>query len=132
MVAAIYDCLQPIKSSVFTINQGGEILNAKLKRELNTLLIKNYQDYEMPYLNIDDNKIKPITEKLFKDQLDLILSECKKYNWNVTEIPIIFTGGGSLVLSKQIKNIPNARISVNPIWDNVEGYLILRELYFNE
>lgn len=124
---AIYERLKPIPSSVFTINEGGNMTNAKIKRALNTTFTANYQDYEIPYVR-EDGKTKPIIEEVLDIQMQRILSECKKYNWNVDKLPIVFTGGGSLMLEKQIKAI-NGRISKNPIWDNVQGFLRFKELY---
>ena len=116
---AIYERLKPIRSSVFTINEGGLMLDAKIKRALNTAFMTNFQDYEIPY--IKDGKYKSVIDGMVNEQLERIMAECKKYNWNVSELPIIFTGGGSLRFQ--------VRRSKDPVWDNVKGFLKFKEMY---
>jgi len=117
---AIYERLKPIKSSVFTINQGGMILNAKIRRALNTAFMANYQDYEIPYVKAEGER-KPIIDQVVSEHMANILEECKTYNWNIDELPIIFTGGGSLRF--------DVKRSRNPIWDNVKGFMKFKEMY---
>lgn len=124
--AAVYERLNPIKNTVFTVNEGGQIINAKIKRALNTKFLANYQDYEIDYLKANP-KTKPVIDNILNQQMDILLAECKKYNWNITDMPIIFTGGGSLKLEKQIHEI-NGTISKNPVWDNVQGFLKYKEM----
>lgn len=125
--AAIFRNLKPVPSSVFCVNEGGNMTNAKIKRALNTTFLANYQDYEIPYVK-ENSKTKPIIDEVLDAQMQRILSECKKYNWNIAELPIVFTGGGSLMLERQIKAI-SGRISKNPIWDNVQGFLRFKEVF---
>lgn len=133
---AIYERLKPLKCSVFTVNEGGNILQNKIKKTLNTNLGLNYQDYEIPYL-IDDNNtdknIKEIINELVIQQVDRIVDECKKNNWNVGGLQIVFTGGGSLLLQKQIcERVPKAEISPNAIWDNVTGFYKIAEVKYGK
>jgi hypothetical protein len=78
---AIYSNLKPVKSSVFVMNEGGLMLDAKIKRALNTQFLTNYQDYEIPYIKAE-GKFKSVIDGVVQDQLSKIMSECKKYNWN--------------------------------------------------
>jgi plasmid segregation protein ParM len=123
--ASVYERLKPVASTVFSINEGGNIINAKIKRELNSKLEANYQDYEIPYvINNPNEKEKPIIERISREQLKLIIEEMKKYNWNLNSIPIVFTGGGSALFNKILREyLPTAIISPNAIWDNAKGYL---------
>jgi hypothetical protein len=125
--AAIYDKLRPIKSTIFTINEGGNILLNKIKRELNKQLQLNFQDYEIPYLfDSDDKRINEIINDVLHQQLDRIFEEAKKYNWNLNNLPLAFSGGGSLLLSNVIREKkPNAIISEDPIWDNANAYYMI-------
>ena len=126
--AAIYENMRPLPSSVFTVIEGGEILNSKIRRALNTALMTNYQDYEIAYLR-PEGKEKEIVDEILNAQMEIILALCKQFNWNLKKIPIVFTGGGSQILEKQIKQMHNARISRNPVWDNASGFLRLKEMY---
>jgi plasmid segregation protein ParM len=128
---AVYRKLKPIKETVFTINEGGNILLAKLKRELNKQLQTNYQDYEISHLLNDEyygddktkKKISEIINYVLKSQIDRILEEAKKCNWSLNGLEIAFTGGGSLILEKVIKEkIPNAIVSKYAVWDNANAY----------
>lgn len=121
--ALIYDHMKPVMESAFTVNEGGLVLNAKIKRELNMKYGANYQDYEIPHLHD-----KPIINNILNEQMERIVQECRAYNWNIDDLPVIFTGGGSLRLEEQIKQ-HNWSISKNPIWDNVQGFLKFKEAF---
>lgn len=123
----VYSHMKPIKSSAFSINEGGLITNAKIKRALNTALMTNYQNYQIPCLKLD-NKTRPIVDDVLNQQMHRILEECKQYNWDITTLPIIFTGGGSLMLEKQIRSL-NFAISKDCVWDNAKGFLKFKEMY---
>jgi plasmid segregation protein ParM len=121
---AIYESLKPRKESIFTINEGGNMINSKITRELNIKLGSNYHDYEIPYLmENQDKEIRAIIDFVMKGHITKIIETAKKYDWNINRMPIYFTGGGSLLLNKYIKELlPSAIISKDPIWDNVEGF----------
>lgn len=119
---AVYDRMKPLKSSLFTISEGGNILQASLKRALCVQTGGNWQDYEIPYL-IHDGRHKDIVDGVLHAHLLKIRDECLKYNWHLEEMEIVFTGGGSIILEKHIKDIfPKAIMSKNPIWDNCMGF----------
>jgi hypothetical protein len=122
---AIYDRLHPIKSSVFTMNEGGNVTYANIKRALNTNYLANYQDYEIPHLA--DGKVSTVVEDVLDAQFNRIIEECKKYNWHIGALPLIFTGGGSLLLENQIKTNGYA-VSKDPVWDNAKGFLKYKEV----
>jgi len=48
---AIFEDLKPIPETIFTVDQGGIILNNKIKTKLNEKYMLNIQDYEVPYSN---------------------------------------------------------------------------------
>lgn len=116
--ACLYDKLRPIKSSGFTINEGGVMLFAKIKRALNMKFGLNYQDYEIPHvIRKDDLKVNSIINDVINNHLANIFNECQRYNWNLSEIELIFTGGGSLLLDAS-----KIKISKSAIWDNCYGF----------
>lgn len=120
--AAIYDKLKPVKSSMFTLNEGGEILQNKIKHELNRLTGSNYQDYEIPHV-LNKDKNYEIVKDVCASHTRRILEEAQRCNWNIDNLKLIFTGGGSRLLAEYITTlIPNATISKNAIWDNVHGF----------
>lgn len=103
----------------------------KIKRELNRQLSANYQDYEVVHLVQGENnhRINEIINKLMQEQIAQIIQEAKKYNWNVANLPMYFTGGGSALMERQIKSLlPNAIISRSCVWDNVNGFHKIGEM----
>lgn len=130
---AIYRNGKPIRNTAFTINEGGNILENKVKKELNIRLGLNYQDYEIPYLMKDGVKVKgkdnkegnQIVKDIKEKHIESIVQEMKKNNWNVDSIDIMFTGGGSLLLNEDImRRLENAIISSSALWDNARAFYL--------
>jgi len=128
--ACVYADLQPIKSTILTKNEGGNIITSKIVQNLISITGKNYQDWEIPYLyNSSNEDVRKIISNSLEGQLNKILDDLKARNWNVGQYPIVFTGGGSRLLKKQIEALPYASIlSEDPELDNVKGYYDLREV----
>ena len=124
--ACVYDRLKPVRESAFSMNEGGSIIAANIKRALNTATLSNYQDYEIPHVR--DSKARPVVDSVLERQMDRIIEEAKKFNWNVSALPVVFSGGGSLLLERQIRANGWA-ISKDPIWDNVKGFMKFKEMY---
>jgi plasmid segregation protein ParM len=136
---AIYEHLKPLKETFFTINKGGNILESSIKRELNSKLGLNYQDYEIPYVMRDGVKVngKPhpegdsILQSVMLSHVQTILDESKKYNWNLQGMDIVFIGGTSPNLEYPIRKLlPHSTISANPIWVNAEGFYEVGEIFY--
>ena len=121
---AVYERLNPRKDTIFTISEGGNMLNAKITRELNVKTGGNYHDYEIPYLmTSNDKEIKNVIDNIMRTHIAKIIETTKRYDWNTNRLSLIFTGGGSLLLEKYIKEqIPDAVISKDAVWDNVQGF----------
>ncbi len=120
--AAIYDRLKPVKESVFTLSEGGEIFATRLKKEFVRLNGWNCQDYEIPHL-LKDDKFKMIVADVARDHMSRIINQMKRNNWNLKYVNLIFTGGGSLLLEDAIKTIlPNSVVSETAVWDNAMGF----------
>ncbi|HEY5588908.1 MAG TPA: ParM/StbA family protein [Candidatus Paceibacterota bacterium] len=129
--ASLIKNLKIINSSAFTINEGGSILQGKVKRELNNVFSSNYQDYQIDYVIKDrsNKEINNIVDNVLSSHIDVIINEAKKYNWDVKNLKICFTGGGSIMLESQIHTkLPNASISDNAIFDNANGFLRIGEI----
>jgi hypothetical protein len=126
--ACIYENLVPSQASSVTLNEGGNIINANIRRSLNAELGTNYQEYEIANLHRSPNpRAKLIAGETIAARVEKLLSDLKSYGWNIGEIPLCFTGGGSVLLKHHIETIPHAIISDNPIWDNVDGFYALME-----
>jgi hypothetical protein len=127
--ACIYESLVPSMASSVTLNEGGNIINANIRRALNSELGANYQEYEISNLQRSPNpQAKLIANEALNSRLKRLLLDLKSYGWNIGQIPLYFTGGGSLLLKPQIDAIKYAIVSDSPVWDNVEGFYALREM----
>ena len=56
------------------------------------------------------------------DYLKRLVNEMLKHKWEVRTLPILFTGGGSILLKETIEEYETFIISDNPIFDNVDGF----------
>lgn len=117
---AIYEGLKPIKGTEFTLNEGGYILNTKIKNAIKSSVGANVQDYEIPH--IIKNGLHPeIVDVVMRGHIQAIVKEMQKTNWNTKGILIMFIGGGSHMLSKYITEA-GFQVSDGGIWDNAEGF----------
>lgn len=134
---AVYNKLSPITSTMFTTNLGANILTNDLKQTLNsTYPNANIQDWQMEVI-IADGFIKSNKEesalliaKFFEKHMNSILDECKRKGWDLNNLDLIFVGGGSKLLEREIREftLPETVISPTAEWDNAEGFLTMGEL----
>lgn len=120
----------PIRESIFTVNYGVNILINKVKNELNKGGF-NYQSYEVEYL------LKKGTRNSYEN--DIIDSVCINHlaelqqilranNWNIDTGDLIFTGGGSDLLTRFIgDSFSTSVISNDGLYDNVKGFYKIGE-----
>lgn len=117
----IYDNGKPLKSTGFTRQLGGYIMEKGIINRLNSEGY-NYQDNEMEYV-ISNPKphekdvVEFMTNKYFND----IVNECQMMNWNIKNLELFFTGGTSARLSKFIQS-KGYEVSETAMEDNVRGY----------
>lgn len=131
----IYDGLNPIKDTMFTINLGSYILFNKIKNELSTQLDQNIQDYEIPYLiqSCPSTKGTAIIKSILNEHIARIKDEMKKNNWNVSGLKLRFIGGGSLDLKDEIfRAFPSATVTDTAIYDNAKAFLKVGEIYYGK
>lgn len=136
---AVYRNMVPIKESCFTSNKGANFFLDEVKRAINNKFSTNYQTYQIDDLikyGANNNKKEQIQDQInrvTKNYLLQVLTEAKARNWNLQDLPIIVTGGGSLYFEAVIKEIlPNATISDNKIWDNVDGFEVIGGIVFGK
>ncbi len=128
--ACVYDRGDYLDSTVFTINKGANILMNELKGKLNKEFGCNLQDFQMEhiikdgFIKKDPEKSKEFISKFLRNYVESIIKIAIQNNWDVDNMDLVFVGGGSLVLSKEIKQVmPDVEISKNAVWDNAEGFL---------
>lgn len=129
--AAIYEGLRPIKETAFTLNEGGNILNTKIKHALRRALDVNVQDYEIMHILKNGVYVEGrlceqgnrVVSEVMLEHIDSIIKETKRHNWNIAGLEIIFTGGGSQLLANHISYyLAHAKVSEGGKWDNAEGF----------
>lgn len=129
----VYDRLAPVRSTHFTTNLGANILRNELKQYLNSVFPDaNLQDWQMEhiikngYIKSHKEESKKVIAEFLQMHVNNIIEEAKKKNWDIKNIDLIFVGGGSKLLEREIKNvIPDAEVSETAEWDNAEGFNII-------
>ena len=106
--------LNLIKESVFTIQTGVIILFNKIQKYLNSKMI-NIKEYEIPYIMNEYN-----LDSIINEHIEEIRQQMQKSDWG--NVPILLTGGGSLLLETYLKNVfPLSFVGQHGIYDNVKG-----------
>ena len=134
--AVFKDC-SPILESVFSLVDGANPYKTKVRDELNKQLLLNIQSYQLDEIltkgmfGSKSKQAQEIIHKCQKEYLKKIVNEMLKHAWEIQTLPIVFTGGGSLLLKDIIEEYETFSISNNPLCDNVDGFaemgLILSE-----
>lgn len=125
--AVFKDC-SPILETVFTILDGANPFKTRVRDELNKQLLLNIQPYQMDEIltkglyGAKSEQAEEIIYQCRKAYLRKIVNEMLKHSWEIQSLPIVFTGGGALLLSEVIEEYETFRVSENPIYDNVEGF----------
>jgi plasmid segregation protein ParM len=135
---AVYDRLNPVRSTMFTTNLGANILMNDLKQVINSTFPEaNIQDWQMEHI-ISEGYIKShksesaeIITNFFTKHFLNILDECKRKGWDLNNIDLVFVGGGSKLLEREINKLApeGSVISSTAEWDNAEGFLTVGEMH---
>ena len=56
------------------------------------------------------------------EYLKKIVNEMLKHAWEIQSLPIVFTGGGSILLKDIIEEYETFMVSDNPVFDNLDGF----------
>lgn len=92
------------------------------------------QTYEVPQLLKSDNmKVKKLVDEVCTEFVNTIFNDLLEYNWNLYNLKIFCTGGGSKLLQKYLDNkFKNITFSKDPLFDNVKGLCLIEELIKDE
>lgn len=125
--AVFKDCA-PILETTFSLIDGANPFKTKVRDELNKGLMLNIQPYQMDeilacglYGEKKDNAQK-IIKRCQVEYLKKIVNEMLKHKWEIQSLPIVFTGGGSILLKETINEYETFIMSDNPIFDNLDGF----------
>lgn len=135
---AVYDRLNPVKSTMFTTNLGANILTNDLKQLINsTFPDANIQDWQMEnvisegYIKSHKVQSAELITDFFAKHFTNILDECKRKGWDLNNIDLVFVGGGSKLLEREIGKMAPEGSVISPTaeWDNAEGFLTIGEMH---
>src|SRR5690625_1516059 len=128
-----FNGIQPDFNSMVVSGLGSNALKAKIERELvekfGVAISSNdlEQIIQKGYFTHFAKKIKgsaEIISKIKKDHLDSVINFAKQHGYTFNQDKIYFVGGGSMLLSNEIKTaFPNASIVINPQFANVKSFL---------
>lgn len=125
--AVFRDCA-PILDTVFSLVDGANPFKTKVRDELNKELLLNIQPYQMDeilskgmYGSKHDDAQK-IIKRCQIEYLKKIVNEMLKHAWEIQSLPIVFTGGGSILLKDIIEEYETFMVSDNPVFDNLDGF----------
>lgn len=126
--AAIFNNCKLLSETITMLDLGTIKMEKQIIDNINLLNGWNVQDYEIPYL-IKGNDL--IVNKVVSDVYDLTIKAIRnkllEKKWSLGSLPLFFTGGGSLILSKYIENnFVNYQISKNCLYDNLDGLRVVK------
>lgn len=128
-----FNGIQPDLNSMIVSPLGINNLKTKLEQELveKYNLIVSANDLEeiikkgyFSYMGQIDAKSREIVEEIKQNHLEEVLNYAKQHGYTFSQDKILFSGGGSLLLQKEINSsFPNAKIVINPQFANVKSFL---------
>lgn len=125
--AVFRDCA-PILDTVFSLVDGANPFKTKVRDELNKELLLNIQPYQMDEIlskgmyGAKHNDAQEIIKRCQIEYLKKIVNEMLKHAWEIQSLPIVFTGGGSILLKDIIEEYETFMVSDNPVFDNLDGF----------
>lgn len=125
---AIFNNCRLLSETLTTLDLGTIKAEKQIIDNINLLNGWNVQDYELPYLATgDDYTVNNTISDVYDFTVKAIRNRLLEKKWSLGSLPLFFTGGGSLVLSKYIENnFTNYHISDNCLFDNLDGLSIVK------
>ena len=128
-----FNGIQPDLNSMIVSHLGINSLKAKLEQELVEKYNLNVSANDLEeiikkgyfsYMGRIDKKSEEIIEKIKQNHLEEILNYAKQHGYTFNQDKIFFSGGGALLLQKEIDNsFPNATTVINPQFANAKSFL---------
>lgn len=135
--SAVFKDCAPILDTVFSLVDGANPFKTMVRDQLNKELLLNIQPYQMDEIltkglyGAKSEQADVIIQQCKKEYLKKIVNEMLKHGWEIQSLPIVFTGGGAILLKEVIEEYETFKVSENPLFDNLDGFgemgLILSE-----
>lgn len=130
---------------IFTIENGMYHIDDKISQYLNrkyylscTVDDINYFRKKGLYINgdKDDVMIREIEymEDVYCKHIQTIMQQCQLKKWNINTYDVLITGGGGMLLYNTIKEyfLPQAKLSKDPIFDNLNGLVTVAKKVYEQ
>lgn len=128
------------KDDIFTIQNGmyhldnriSQFINGKYYQNTSIDDIENYREHGLFNKKTHENIFnieKECINNIYKEHIEKIILQCELKQWNLDTSEIMITGGGGKILFSYTKDnfFPQALLSQDPIYDNLNGLRILAE-----
>lgn len=135
---AIFVDYAPIKESIFTIIDGANPFKIRVRDILNKELLLNIQMYQMDDIlqnglfGLHHDKAEEIIYNCKIEYLQKILNEMIKHNYEIETLPVVFGGGGSILLTDIVNEFETFSVTDEPLLDNLYGFEEMGELNYGE
>lgn len=132
----IYEGVDMLPDTDFTYNLGVNVLRKGLKKRLNKKFLSNLSDKQTEeamkerQIRVNPEKSQKVINEFFMEHVAKLREAMKENQWDIANLEFVFVGGGSLLLTEEIKAIfgDEVTISEDAVWDNAEGYAELIQL----
>lgn len=125
---AVFKDYAPIKETAFTLIDGANPFETRVRDELNKRLLLNIQRYQIQDIitnglyGAKSQEAEKIIHECKMDYLKNIVTEMFRHNWEIETMQIVFTGGGSIYLKDVIEEFETFSLSETPFDDNRDGF----------
>ncbi|MGG1289840.1 ParM/StbA family protein [Bacillus smithii] len=129
----IFNGIQPEFNSMTVSPYGTNTLKATLEQELVQKFNMNVSASDLEqiikkgyfsHMGKIYNNSRDLIEKIKKNHLEHILNYAKQHGYTFNQDKIFFSGGGALLLQKEIQDVfPNATTVINPQFANVKSFM---------
>lgn len=127
--ASVFHECSPIKDTVFSLVEGANSFVTQARDSLLKELLVNYPEWQMNEIltkGVIGDKAQKVKEVVYNCKIDYLrklANQMVKHGWEIDSLPIIFTGGGSILLAEVINDFETFTLSENPIYDNLDGFV---------
>ena len=128
-----FNGVQPDFNSMTVSHLGMNTLKSNLEQEFVQTYNSNISSNDLEqfiqrgyftHLGVNDESSRNVISHLKENHFHQIINFAKQHNYTFNQDKIYFTGGGSLLLQKQIEvEFPQAIIVINPQFANVKSFL---------
>jgi hypothetical protein len=134
-VCLLTDCKFSL-DDYFTISRGMFNVDLTIAKKINTANYTSYNDEDIDLLRkqnakvLDDNK--ELIEEVYREHVESIVKEVAINSWQIdNNTVVLICGGGGIILEDYIQEaFPNAKLSNDPLFDNLRALELMSKEVF--